>query len=224
MRPIKLCLLATIVAVSTLFAGAQSNTPAGSATKQEVDQLRQEVAEQRQTIEQLKSLVQQLVDAKSQSASFTAPASGDNPQLLNATLQQSGGAGAQTPPAGGQAAQPAAKPAGPTAGWNGEHFFIKSPDGNFQIQPTGYFQSDYRAYHGDGAPSATFVIRRARFGFSGNYGKYYDFGVLLDAAAGNGLSLRDLFINIKPRPEFQFQVGQFKEPFAQDEMLGERPR
>jgi len=102
------------------------------------------------------------------------------------------------------------------AGWSGEHFFIKSADGKFQIQPYGYVQTDYRAYQGDGAPSDTFVLRRARFGFQGNYGKYYDFALLLDAAATSGAVVRDVFVNIKPVPAFQVQVGQFKEPFAQE--------
>jgi len=207
-------LLITFLALPGSLVCAQSTEPAdkaaaeasGSATKQEVDQLRNEVAEQRQTIEQLKALVQQLVDAKTQSVSASSQTA-ESPQLLNATLVEGG--------------KPAEKKDGGspvTAGFNNEHFYIKSADGQFQIQPNGYFQTDYRAYNGDGAPSATFVIRRARFGFLGNFGKHYDFNVLLDAAASNGLSLRDLFINIKPRPEFQFQVGQFKEPFAQELM------
>jgi len=200
------------------FAVAQSPQPAGSpgepasgnATKQEVDQLRREVAEQRQTIEELKTLVQQLVDAKSQQASAGIG------KVVNATLVQPANVGATV-----QGTQPAEKKeSGPpvSAGWNGDHFFIRSADGKFQLQPYGYAQSDYRVYSGDGAPSDTFVIRRARLGFQGNYGKNYDFALLLDAAASNGLSLRDVYLNIKPVPEFQVQVGQFKEPWAQEEM------
>src|SRR4029077_6033778 len=124
-----------------------------------------------------------------------------------------------------QPAKPADKPAekkesGPaiTAGWNNEHFFIKSADGKFQLQPYGYLQTDYRPYSGDGAPPNTFVIRRARLGFQGSYSKYYDFAFLLDAAASNGLSLRDIYLNIKPAPIFQVQVGQYKEPWAQEEL------
>ena len=64
------------------------------------------------------------------------------------------------------------------AGWNGEHFFIRSADGQFQLMPYGYVNVDYRAYKGDGAPSATFVIRRARFGFQGNYGSHFDYAIL----------------------------------------------
>ncbi len=103
-----------------------------------------------------------------------------------------------------------------SAGWNGDHFFIKSSDGQFQIMPYGYVQTDYRGFSGDGAPANGFTIRRARFGFQGNYGTHYDFALLIDAAAGNGITLRDLYLNVKALPEFQVQVGQFKEPFAQE--------
>jgi hypothetical protein len=46
--------------------------------------------------------------------------------------------------------------------------FIKSTDGKFQMQPYGYFQSDYRAYKGDGAPSNTFLKPRP-FRFSRHF-------------------------------------------------------
>ena len=111
-------------------AGKPADLTSGGATRQEVEQLRQEVAEQHQTIEQLKALVQQLVHAKPKQTSA------DGAQVVNATLSQSGAASAQT----GQPAKPAEKKeSGPalTAGWNNEHFFIKSADGKFQLQPYG---------------------------------------------------------------------------------------
>jgi phosphate-selective porin OprO/OprP len=223
MRLLTSCLLfLSFLAFPGSFARGQGAEPAGttapsaseSASKQEVNQLRQEVAEQRQTIEQLKALVQQLVDAKTQSASAAAQV-GESPQLLSATLVQGGTAAAQATPSPKPAEK---KEAGPaiTAGWSNEHFYIKSADGKFQIQPYGYIQTDYRAFNGDGAPADTFVIRRARFGFQGNYGKYYDFAILADTAATNGLVLRDGFLNVKPFPEFQVQAGQYKVPWSQE--------
>lgn len=211
------CLLLILLMAPGPFARAQSTGAndaaagpgSGSASKAEVDELRKEVAEQRKTIEELKALVQQLVQDKAQ-PQVSAP-DPDGARSINASLVES--------PAE-QGAKPDQKPADKkdtaalTAGWNGEHFFIKS--GEFQLQPYGYFQSDYRAYNGDGVPADTFLIRRARLGFQGNYGKYYDFAILIDGAATNGISLRDLYLNIKPVPEFQVQVGQFKEPFAQE--------
>jgi phosphate-selective porin OprO and OprP len=192
------------------------SSPTESASKQEVNQLRQEVAEQRQTIEQLKALVQQLVDAKTQSVSATAKAA-ESPQLLSATLVQ--GAAAQGASDQKPAEKPAEKKEAPlTAGWSGEHFYIKSSDGKFQIQPYGYVQTDYRAFTGDGSPADTFLIRRARLGFQGSYGKYYDFALLMDGVPVTGVTLRDAYVNIKPSPAFQVQLGQYKVPFAQEEI------
>ena len=87
-----------------------------------------------------------------------------------------------------------------TAGWNGEHFFIKSPDGQFSISPYGYVNTDYRAYNGDGAPANTFLLRRARFGFQGNYGSHFDFAILTDAAATTGSVVRDVYLNVRSGP------------------------
>jgi len=215
---------------------AGSNSEA--ATKEEVSQLRGELEAQRQTIEELKALVVKLaegqarptdtgsvqvrpvadaasVEANSQPAS--APGEG-GARLMNAVLVE---------PV--QAAKPAAKDQKPaekkpdaplSAGWNGEHFFIKSADGQFSISPYGYLDTDYRAYKGDGAPSDTFLIRRARFGFQGNFGSHFDFAILTDSNATTGAIVRDAYLNIRIRPEFQFQAGQFKEPFAQETGIG----
>jgi phosphate-selective porin len=207
---------------TTLDSLAQTQEPAdktaasasASASKEEVNELRSEVAAQRKTIDELKVLVQQLAAGKPQAAETESVTTdlpvGDSVHLMNANLVQ------QAPPP-----KPADKKEVPlTAGWNGEHFFIRSSDGKFVLQPYGYFQSDYRFYSGDGVPPDTFIIRRARFGFQGNYGKHYDFAVLIDAAAANGQILRDLYVNARVRPEFQVQIGQFKEPFAQETLTG----
>jgi phosphate-selective porin len=107
------------------------------------------------------------------------------------------------------------------AGWNGEHFFIRSADGQFTISPYGYVNTDYRAYQGDGAPSDTFLLRNARFGFQGSYGSHFDFALLTDASSTTGSIVRDVYLNVRYKPEFQFQAGQFKAPFAQETGIGD---
>ncbi len=227
-------------AQSTASAAKTDGSASGSASKAEVNELRGEVAAQRKTIEELKAMVQQLVDGKAKtadggSATIKPVAATDSPEasvqpanvgaadgahLVNTVLVQ--------PEPGMEAAiinqaQPAAPPkkdAPLTAGWNGEHFFIKSPDGQFSISPYGYVDTDYRAYKGDGAPSDTFVVRRARFGFQGNYGSHFDYAILTDANSVSGAIVRDVYLNVRIRPEFQFQAGQFKEPFAQETGIG----
>jgi phosphate-selective porin OprO/OprP len=203
-----------------------------AASKAEVEELRKELAAQRRTIEKLEYLVEQLTDAK-----FRTPAPAtEGPHLLNAVMPLPASAPATVaPPVAAEDAE-AALPAEPeplvsqapkkdstapvTAGWNGEHFFIRSADGQFQIQPYGYVQTDYRAYVGDGSPANTFAVRRGRFGFQGNYGDHYQFGILVDAAATSGAIIRDIYLNAKYNSAIQLQAGQFKEPFAQELAAG----
>lgn len=209
-----------------------------AATKEEVNQLRSEVAAQRKTIEELKALVEKLAEGKGNDKSsaqirpVTDAASGE----LNSQTVSAAGDGAvrlmpavlvQSNPVVEAAlvdqAQPAAAPkkdAPVTAGWNGEHFFIRSADGQFSISPYGYVNTDYRAYKGDGAPPDTFLVRRARFGFQGSYGSHFDFALLTDAASTAGSVVRDVYLNVRIRREFQFQAGQFKVPFAQEAGVG----
>jgi len=210
-------------------AAAASNV----ASKEEVNELRSEVAAQRQTIEELKALVEKLAEAKigvsdnapaqvrpvAEASPRATNASAESPlRLRNAVLLE-----AEAMPLVDQAKPAAAPPKKDTplaAGWNGEHFFIKSADGQFSISPYGYLDTDYRAYKGDGAPSDTFLIRRARFGFQGNYGSHFDFAILTDANSTTGAVVRDAYLNVRIRPELQFQAGQFKEPFAQETGIG----
>jgi phosphate-selective porin len=228
------------------LAHAQGTQPASksdastsvSATKEEVNELRSEVVAQRKTIEELKALVEKMAAGKASDSSSAqvrpaadAPASvGASAQpvsapstgpahLTNAVLVEA----APVPAAIVDQAAPGAAPKKEpplTAGWNGEHFFIRSPDGQFTISPYGYVDNDYRAYKGDGAPADTFVLRRARFGFQGSYGSHFDFALLTDAAATAGSVVRDVYLNVRIRPEFQFQAGQFKTPFAQEAGTG----
>jgi len=86
-------LLVVFMAPGSL-AHAQATEPAsktgtptsGSASKEEVNQLRSEVEAQRKTIEELKAMVQQLVDAK------TAPAAGASASVKPAAATDSTGA------------------------------------------------------------------------------------------------------------------------------------
>jgi phosphate-selective porin OprO and OprP len=235
-----------LVFFTPLHSPAQTQEPADktgapastSASKEEVNQLRSEVAAQRKTIEELKTMVEQLVNGKAQSenVSVVKPVAetgsvGASAQLVNG--DPNGGAHLVNtvmvqPDPGVEAgiidqAQPAAPPKKDfplTAGWNGEHFYIRSPDGQFSISPYGYVDTDYRAYKGDGAPADTFLVRRARFGFQGNYGSHFDYAILTDANSTTGAIVRDVYLNVRIRPEFQFQAGQFKEPFAQETGIG----
>jgi phosphate-selective porin OprO/OprP len=217
---------------------ADNSSASSGASKQEVNELRKEVLEQRKTIEELKAIVQKLAENKSQAADAgsmgikpvasvtpattdsSEAAAGTGPHLVNTVLVEPEPAAEVAVDQAKPTATEAKKEPPLTAGWNGEHFFIRSPDGQFSISPYGYVDNDHRAYKGDGAPSDTFVIRRARFGFQGNFGSHFDFALLTDANATSGAIIRDVYLNVRIIPEFQFQAGQFKEPFAQETGMG----
>lgn len=237
-----------VVAQSPASAADTGASASGVASKAEVQQLRSEVAAQRQTIEELKTLVEKLVQAQKQGqtqatvapmantvqgAQITAVA--DTPALPEWQPADSARSGSaylsdavlhEPELAPAEMAEPAQnapprKEPPLAAGWNGEHFFIRSADGQFSISPYGYVNTDFRAYKGDGAPADTFVLRQARFGFQGNYGSHLDFALLTDAASTSGSVVRDVYLNVRLRPEFQFQAGQFKAPFAQETGIGD---
>jgi len=203
----------------------QSNATAKAASEEEVQQLRREVAE-------LKAQIQRLVTA-------SAPAQGGAAHLVQATAVAGSDVSASSaaPSAASSdsnTSAPAATSAdidalqkeidilqkkasdapGPTAGWNGEHFFLKSPDGQFNLMPVGYLNAEYRFYNGDGAPSDTFQIRRARFGVQGNYGSQLDYAFLFETASA--LTIRDAYIDFKPWSWLKIMGGQYKLPFSQE--------
>jgi phosphate-selective porin len=203
---------------------AQSDQPAGdrakpasqAATKDEVEQLRREVADLKATIQQLVQINHQqatggghLVQANavaSDAGSAPEPTAADL-DILQKEIEVLQKKATDTPPV--------------TSGWNGEHFFLKSPDGQFTLMPVGYLNAQYTFFKGDGAPPDTFAIRRARFGVQGSYGKQLDYAFLFDSAATNGISIRDAYIDFKPWKALQFQAGQFKVPFSQEVGTGD---
>jgi phosphate-selective porin len=193
--------------------------------------LRKRLAAQEETIQQLKAMVQQLADGKLQTSQAGDPAkfqtvSGSTadqaravPAILNlstAPLNADGSFNQQQ-----NLAEKKPNPPSSPAGWNGEHFFLRSPDGQFTLLPQGYLNTNYSFFSGDGTPPNTFRISRARFGFIGTYGSKVDYAFLFDAAATNGIAIRDMYVNAKPVPQFQIQAGQFKEPFSQEVGTGD---
>jgi phosphate-selective porin len=225
MRSLRMAfLLLALVFFGRASLYAQSNKPADdpskaapAATKEEVEQLRREVAE-------LKAQIQRLVEASSQQAALGARLVQAN--ASDAASAQPTDADASAPGTATAAdvdalqkeidvlQKKASDTPAATSGWNGEHFFLKSPDGLFTIMPVGYLNAQYTFYKGDGAPSDTFAIRRARFGVQGSYGKQLDYAFLFDTAATNGISIRDAYIDFKPWSAFRIEGGQFKVPFS----------
>jgi phosphate-selective porin len=210
------------------LAFAQNVKPAGGSTanaasEDEVQQLRREVAE-------LKALIQRLAPAGSAPTTGTAaPTTG--------TAAPATGTAAPTP-AGAPAANAQAAPATradvdalqkevsalqkkaadvppATAGWNGEHFFLRSADGQFTLMPVGYLDGQYTVYGNQyGTPPDSFSITRARFGFQGNYGKDLDYTLMVETISSP--TVRDADLDFKPWKAFSIMGGQFKVPFSME--------
>src|SRR6202521_3398957 len=201
-----------IYAQSDKPAEAQARPASQPATEEEVAQLRRGVAEMRATMRLLAEasskegpgearLVQAnavagLAQPDTAAVPVAAPPSDiDALQKEVEVLQKKA---SDTPPV--------------TSGWNSEHFYLKSSDGNFTLLPIGYFHAQYNFYKGDGAPPDTFAIRRARFGFQGTYGKQLDYQFLFESSSP--ISIRDAYLDFKPRSYFKIMGGQFRVPFS----------
>jgi phosphate-selective porin OprO and OprP len=226
-------LLASLFIASGPLAFAQSAKPSddsaqpkpatAAATEEEVQQLRREVAELKVQIQRLiqtsaqpqsgaAHLVQAsaVADSVQPDSSATPPsATTEDIDALQKEIDVLQKKASDTPPV--------------TAGWNGEHFYLKSSDGNFQLMPVGYLNAQYAFYKGDGAPSNTFSIRRARFGVQGNYGKQLDYAFLFETAstATPTIAVRDAYIDFKPWSAFKIMGGQYKVPFSMEVGTGD---
>ncbi|MDQ6632004.1 MAG: porin [Verrucomicrobiota bacterium] len=105
-----------------------------------------------------------------------------------------------------------------TAGAEG--FSFRSADTNFVLRIRGYGQFDGRYFPSSGPGRDTFLIRRLRLGLEGTVFKYYDYKILTDFGSGitstpqNNSFLQDAYLNIHYWPEFQFQLGKYKEPVS----------
>ncbi len=110
------------------------------------------------------------------------------------------------------------KPAA-VAGWDKKsHAFLRSEDGSFETQLTGYGQLDFRGYQAGNHPPNTFLIRRARLAVEGKLERYFDFKVEGDFADTSSTLLRDFYVNINRIDEFQLRFGQFRVPISQEEI------
>jgi phosphate-selective porin len=205
-------------------AADSSGAASGAASEEEVQQLRREVAE-------LKAQIQKLIQV--QASAKESPGGAHLVQAAAADSSQPEDPSAAPPASAADIdalqkeidllQKKASDAPGPVAGWNGEHFFLKSPDGQFTLQPVGYLNAQYTFYKGDGAPSDTFSIRRARFGVQGSYGKQIDYAFLFETAntSSNGITARDMYVDFKPWNQFKIEGGQFKVPFSQEVGTGD---
>lgn len=184
--------------------------------KSKVELLQQLVEQQQRALAEMQKRVEDLSNARAAPVTTTRPdgTTAVSPDLRTAALETAPTAkpaAAQTP------AKPADKPV-VVAGWDNNHAFLRSSDGRFETQITGYGQLDYRGYASGNHPPNTFAVRRARLSAEGKVAGYFDFKVEGDFADTASTLLRDFYVNVHRINELQVRFGQFKEPFSQEEL------
>ncbi len=106
---------------------------------------------------------------------------------------------------------------------------FKAADGAFELYLHGHVMLHYRAvgHRPDDATRTatdTLLVRQARLELFGSFHKDFEFKTVFDfptaAAATNG-TLMDCYVGWKRWKELSIRVGQFKEPFGQEEVIGD---
>src|SRR5579862_4934425 len=111
---------------------------------------------------------------------------------------------------------------------DGVHF--KSDDGNFDIILGGYVGIHYRVFAhrpDDNVKTSpdTWYLQQARPEISGFVYKDFDFRIQMDFPTGPAAidgTLQDCYAGWRHYPEFSLRVGQFKEPFGQEQTTPDR--
>jgi phosphate-selective porin OprO/OprP len=183
------------------------------------DQIKQLTSE----IEQLRLLVEQqrLALAEMQKRVDAIGGKAEAATAGPAPLQPSEAAQAQKSDPASSPAQKETKPEEKPAilaGWDKDRAFLRSSDGSFETQITGYAQLDYRGYQSGNHPPNTFLVRRARLSLEGRLQRYYEFKLEGDFADTSSTLLRDFYLRIHRADEAQLSFGQFRVPISQEEI------
>jgi phosphate-selective porin OprO/OprP len=109
-----------------------------------------------------------------------------------------------------------------TTGWVNNKPGIRSADGSFEANLGGFVHFDYRGYESGTHPPNTFLVRRARLMVDGKVAKYFDYKIEGDFADTASSILRDGWLRVHRWEPIQFQFGQFKEPFSQEELRSDQ--
>ena len=184
-----------------------------------VEQLEALIERQNQTLVEMQ---RQIEEVKTGQLSGNRPATiqktnagltTDPGQTLDKSAQSAGAAAASS-----QSQAKAQKTATVVAGWDGNHAFLRSADGDFETNLTGYVQFDFRGYQQGSHPANTFLLRRARLALEGKLFRYFDYKIEGDFADTASTLARDIYLRIHRADRLQLTFGQFREPFSQEEL------
>ena len=107
------------------------------------------------------------------------------------------------------------------AGWDNNSAFLRSEDGNFETRVTGFAQFDFRGYQSGDHPPNTYAVRRARMRLDGIISRDFEWRVEAELADTTSILLRDFYVRLNRSEKAQITVGQFREPFSQEELRPE---
>ena len=183
--------------------------------KSKVEQLQTLLERQQQLLVEMQSRMDE-IEGKPKLAAAGLKSEVPKPDSSQAPIATASASASQKVPANATS-QANAKPA-LLAGWENNRAILRSEDGSFETQITGYGQLDGRSYAAGDHPPNTFVLRRARMTLEGRVNRYFDFRIEGDFADTVGTPLRDLYVNVHRIDEAQFRFGQFKVPMSQEEI------
>jgi phosphate-selective porin OprO and OprP len=109
----------------------------------------------------------------------------------------------------------------PIAGWDLAGAFLRSSDGSFETRIGGFAQFDFRGYQAGDHPPNTYAVRRARLRLEGTLNRYFDYRVEGEMADTTSILLRDFYVRIDRSEKARLTLGQFREPFSQEELRPE---
>jgi phosphate-selective porin len=192
--------------------------------KLKLEQLQLLVEQQQRAIAEMQKRVEE-VESRSQAAAAQSPVpaggqDGARPGVRAAALERAQSQKSDQPssPASRDKDKDDRAQDRPLAGWDKNHAFLRSADGNFETQFVGYGQLDFRGYQSGDAPPNTFLVRRVRLGVEGKIHRYYDYKLEADLADTAGTVLRDFFVRVHRIDELQLSFGQFRVPISQEEI------
>jgi phosphate-selective porin OprO/OprP len=185
--------------------------------KSKLEQLQSLLETQQRALAEMQKRLDDMEGKARTAALVSSPRTEGATAELRGVLSEAG----QTPnsePAAQEKPKAQDKPAA-VAGWDKKsHAFLRSGDGSFETQLTGYGQLDFRGYQSGNHPPNTLLIRRARLAVEGKLERYFDFKVEGDFADTSSTLLRDFYVNINRIDEFQLRFGQFRVPISQEEI------
>ena len=126
---------------------------------------------------------------------------------------------ASPPPRGGAVEAKEAPVSLPQVGYD-EGFFIRTRDGSLDLRLGGRVASNFLFVEPGTTQNDTETIDRARLGVDASFYEYFRVRLENDFTSRSGL--RDAFIAIRPAPEANVQLGQFKVPFSHEELRSKR--